>query len=673
MPVTSTPPLPPVQVQAVPQAIPQTPLPPGIPTTPPITQTPPEKVTPIPTEQLKGEGIINLKADRQRFDDERKVFVAEGNVRMTFRGSLLIADRLRVNLLNRYALAEGNVTLTQGKQILKGDRFEYNFVQGEGQIRGAKGDIDLATLGVAQPDPVQLPLPTDISATTNAATPVGELVYGSQPAQGVQATGSQVGISLGSRRNAGRAPGSSFGVQSGSIRQLRFEAESADFYPEGWVARNIRITNDPFSPPELELRARQAKFTKLSPLKDEIRAEKPQLVFDQGFKLPLLRNRVIIDRTERPPGILRFGFDSEDRGGLFVEQSRDLLAGPVQLSITPQFYAQRAIQKGFNADAFGLKAKLVAPLGLRGSIRGRAELTTLDFAKLDDRFRGSLRAQQLIGTHTLSAEASYRDRLFNNSLGFQDVQSSLGLLFFSPGIQLGNSGISLSYQVGYQYITANTDRLDLLDAVRPNDRISLGRWQASVALNKAFTLWQGKPLPATATQGLRYTSVPVVPYLALAVGATGVVNGYSRGGSQNNLSLSTSVLGQFGHSAKDFLDYTAFNVTYSQVLPDGLSPFLFDRAVDTKTLSAGISQQIYGPFRLGFQTLVNLDTRREISTDYILEYSRRSYSLLLRYNPALQLGSIGFRVNEFNWTGGSETFGGSGVSPITNGVQRQSE
>jgi hypothetical protein len=227
--------------------------------------------------------------------------------------------------------------------------------------------------------------------------------------------------------------------------------------------------------------------------------------------------------------------------------------------------------------------------------------------------------------------------------------------------------------VGYQYITANTDRLDLLEPIRPNNRISLGRWQASVALNRGFLLWQGKPLLATQNEGLRYTAVPVVPYLSFTLGATGVTNGYSRGGSQNNLSLSASLLGQFGHSAKDYLDYTAFNLTYSQSLPDGLSPFLFDRAVDTKTLSAGITQQIYGPFRLGFQTLWNVDTRKEISTDYILEYSRRSYSLLLRYNPTLQLGSIGFRINDFNWTGGSEIFGGSGVSPITNGVQRESE
>jgi hypothetical protein len=98
------------------------------------------------------------------------------------------------------------------------------------------------------------------------------------------------------------------------------------------------------------------------------------------------------------------------------------------------------------------------------------------------------------------------------------------------------------------------------------------------------------------------------------------------------------------------------------------SPFLFDRVADTKVLSAGITQQIYGPFRLGIQTYINLDTGNEISTDYLLEYSRRTYNILLRYNPVQQLGSISLRINDFNWTGNPGFFDAPEVRPVRQGV-----
>jgi hypothetical protein len=356
---------------------------------------------------------------------------------------------------------------------------------------------------------------------------------------------------------------------------------------------------------------------------------------------------------------------------VFIERDLSIVpTGPVQFTITPQFFVQRAVQDRRNiGDLFGIRTSLLAPLSPRASIRGEGTLTSLDLTKFETNFRGSLRAQQLIGTHTLALEASYRDRLFNNSLGFQDVQSSLGALFYSPTIQVGKTGISASYQVGYQVVNADTDRADLLPAVREDNRISLGRFQASLALNRPFLLWQGKTLPATAEQGLKYSPVPITPYVGLGLGVTGTTSAYGNGDTQNSVNASVSLFGQFGNFSRPFFDYTAFNLTYTQAFRDGLSPFLFDRIADDRILYAGITQQIYGPFRFGLQTAYNIETGREISTDYILEYNRRAYSVALRYNPVLQLGSISLQISDFNWTGGaSQPFAGSGVRPVQGGV-----
>ena len=51
--------------------------------------------------------------------------------------------------------------------------------------------------------------------------------------------------------------------------------------------------------------------------------------------------------------------------------------------------------------------------------------------------------------------------------------------------------------------------------------------------------------------------------------------------------------------SRNWFDYTGFNVTYAIGTNTGESPFLFDRDVDQQTLALGITQQLYGPIRLG--------------------------------------------------------------------------
>ena len=145
---------------------------------------------------------------------------------------------------------------------------------------------------------------------------------------------------------------------------------------------------------------------------------------------------------------------------------------------------------------------------------------------------------------------------------------------------------------------------------------------------------------------------------------------YSNGDRQQSLRTSVGIQGQIGHFSRKYLDYTGFNITYFQGFLDDESPFLFDRFADQKVLSLGISQQIYGPIRFGVQTSLNLDESDEISTDYVVEYSRRTHNISLRYNPVLQIGSISLRISDFNFRGDPEPFDSNGVRPVIQGVER---
>ncbi|MCJ8280787.1 MAG: DUF3769 domain-containing protein, partial [Rivularia sp. ALOHA_DT_140] len=615
--------------------------------------------------------VIEILADKQIYDENRRVVTAEGNVVVRFDGSVVDADSLQVNIDNLIAVGEGNVAVTRGEQVLRGKRFTYNFIQDVGDLEGGSGEINIAQ--AEQDFAFDSP---DVAAGGVPRRPPSDRIRRNQPLTGVGSPGG-IGFQLGGRR-ARNLPGADAG---GEVRRVRFEAAQVDFYPRGWEAKDVRITNDPFSPPELELRANSVTLNQISPRRDKLRLRKPRLVFDRGLTLGIPGYTRTIDRNQRDatPAPVSFGFDGDERGGFFLERSFRVLNTP-QLSwkVTPQFFAQQAVQNndGNFPALFGLKSSLDANLSTRSNLQAKASLASLDLNELEDNLRSSVRYNYLLGDarnpHRATLEYSYRDRLYNGTLGFQTVQSSFGGVITSPNIPLGKTGLNLRYQAGAQQISANTDRQDLLDIGRSNDRISLGRFQASATIGGGINLWRGKPLPPTATEGLKYTANPVVPYVQAFGSVTGTGTYYSNGDNQNTLTGTIGLQGQFGHFSKKFLDYTGFNISYSQGTNDGLSPFLFDRYVDRKVLTAGITQQLYGPFRLGFQTSINLDTSERASTDYILEYSRRTYGISLRYNPVLELGGISFRISDFNWSGGTDPFSddAGGIKPVVGGVEQ---
>ncbi|MEG4630900.1 DUF3769 domain-containing protein [Microcoleus sp. AR_TQ3_B6] len=642
---------------------PPAPTPKPKPAAPPGVRTPPSgRTVPFPVSPAD---TIEVKADSQEFDDKQQIVTAVGNVVVRFRQTVIDADRAIVNLVTRQVVASGNVAYTRGQQVVRGQQMEFNLGLNAGAVEQASGEIFLPAAG-SELTPT---LPTDISAGTILEQPLSDRITSQQPLRGVKSPGAAtVTIGGGGQLTAPQVVG--------AVNRVRFEAERIELLPDGArVATNIRLTNDPFSPPEFEYRARRATIRRISPTAEELVTTKPRLVFDNRVKIPVYPRRQVFDSRQQNGPCLNFGYDGGDRGGLFAECGFEVLQnGPVRLTLTPQIYLQRVVEKHggnpFSPDSYGLKARLGASLGPRTRLDGSAIFLSLeDFPNLpENSFRGNLRLRQAIGTHSLAAEYSYRDRLFNGSLGYQTVQSSLGAILTSPVIPLSGTGINLSYQAGYQFINADTDRLDLLEPVRENNRIDLGRAQVSVALSRGFNLWQGEPLPRTPTQGLRYTRTPVVPFVQLALGVRGVGTSYSSGDRQNSIAPSVGIQGQFGHFSRPFLDYTGFNVTYTQVGRDGISPFLFDRLVDLRVLSFGLVQQVYGGFRVGFQSAINLESGEAISTNYTLEYSRRSYAIILRFNPERQVGSLTFRISDFNWNGTPQPFSGD-VRTVEGGVR----
>ncbi len=597
---------------------------------------------PSPVSQPPLDEFVQLSADQQEYDTLQRVVTAVGNVLLNYQEAELKADRVQTRVAEQLVVAEGNVQLTRGEQVLQGDRLEYQLDQEQGILFKPRGTIFLPSAG------------TDLSTQTPTSRAIG-----SNPLVPLESTlqRTQSPIVTGAKE---------------SVERLRFEADRIEFTGQNWRAVNIRITSDPFSPPELELRADQAELTRVAAQEDVVVLKRPRLVFDQRISIPVPRSRVVLSGQRQDPFALEIGFDDEDRGGLFLGRRFSLLSRPsFSLSVTPQFFLERAIfDRGFDLtdpDLYGLAIEFGSKIDPQTRFSGFFNLRSVDFANFSDQFRSGLQLQRQFSNHTLSFEAAYRERVLSGSLGDRTIQNRLGAIFSSPTLTLGNSGVELNYRLGAELITAAID-----ESSQPQID-TFGRFQGSASLRKVFPLWTGTTLPPTATEGLRYTPEPVQPYLRLVTSLTGVASGYTSGDTQTTFIGKVQVEGQFGHFSRPYLDYTGFFLGFSQGVLIGESPFIFDRVVDRQVLSVGILQHLYGPIRIGYQTSINLDTGEFFNSDIILDYSRRTYGLSLRYNPNLQVGAILFRINSFNWVSNRDPLNNPEIGVVEAGVEQRNE
>jgi Protein of unknown function (DUF3769) len=604
-------------------------------------------------------GTVELNSEQQEFDNNTQVITATGKVVLRFNQALLYADRLRVDLNTKIATADGNVSLIRGRQILYGEQFEYNFEDDKGTVTSARGDIYQPTLA------------SDLNVIPRVGTslPAGEKPFpepllseslrNNQPLTNITST-SSTGVTIGNEKDIDYQPTLK---PKGTINRLRFQADKIEFVADRVTAAKVRITNDPFSPPELQVKADRAQFKTINTEEDEVTASNARITVENNFDIPLIRDRLVLNKIGKEPNPFGFGFDADERGGFFLENSYyPIFNRQVRLTVTPQYFVQRAVTgfKFFDPSVIGVKANLEANTGPDTTLQASASLAGIKIDNLSNTFRGKAALKQNLNLfsypHLFTGEAVYRDRIFNGSLGFQDVQSSIGGVLTSSIIPIGNTGVNLDYLVGAQVISANTDRPSLLPANRNSDLVVLNRYQTAANLTKSFRLWEGKGLPANQKETYNYSPVPVVPFLQLNTGLQGAYNSYSNGDSQSALGYNVGIQGQIGNFSRSSFDYTGFNLNYFQRFLNNSSPFLFDRFVNNRTLSAGVSQQISGPVRAGIQTSIDLDNSQQISTDYYLEYSRRTYNFIVRYNPTLGLGTIGFRLNDFNWDGITPNF-----------------
>lgn len=486
------------------------------------------------------------------------------------------------------------------------------------------------------------------------------------------------------------------------ITRIRFQSSRITMLGDRWTAAEAAFTNDPFTPANAWTIARQVTAVLDRPSGiTRIKARSSRIVLDQRLSIPAITNTTIGD--EEAQWVL--DTDQQDRDGIYLGYNLPPIRigqnGSLQLQ--PQVLVQRTIEgktgsyilpgAGLGSptveqsikagDAFGLDALLNLPVA---GMQLDADLSLSTFNP--DNFLGGTRSIASLSkplglswapSATASLFGGYRERIYNGSLGVQNLIWSYGarvsggssITLTPPQGSLSNPNASGSAvearQTGpfFQPLSINWGlqsgnyQANLFES---EQLATLWRTNLNISAGTTLQLWQGKArYNGTGTEGLRYSAIPVVPGLGLSMGLAGTLNYYGDGSDQNTLTLwggPSLTLGQF---EKPWFDYTRLAVTVGGTVLSGESPFGFDRAVDLRTISFNAAQQIYGPLVIEGGATFNIDPNSEFygesSYSYVeVKLQRRSYEIGVYYSPYDGIGGIRLKLNDFNFTGTGSPF-----------------
>ena len=462
---------------------------------------------------------------------------------------------------------------------------------------------------------------------------------------------------------------------SGTISRWRMQANRLTVTPKGWQTDRAAFTNDPYTPAQSWVDASGVVAHQEANGDLVIQAKSNQLILEDRLPIPLQRNqRFEKDREVENRWVM--AVDSEDRDGFYLGYNlKPLEVGKRgTLNLQPQFMVRRALDGTTSSyvlpgtpigsspksqptrigDLFGLLARFdTRVLGLNIDVVG--DFSTFDPSNFANGTRswGNLsRSFQmpLIGRTTARGFAAYRYRVWNGSLGEQDVYSALGASLEQTRDlpNLGKITNRMFWRAGFgnfQGTDFNTVNLAEL-------------WRANVygSINSRLQLWTGKALNPGTELATRFSPTPIVPGLALNTNLNLNLAYYGDGSSQQAISISGGPTLTLGHLQKNFLDYTQFTVTGGGTLRQGVSPFSFDRIVDLSTIGLGLTQQLVGPLMLSGGIGVNTDPNSEFFGDVVdsyveLRWQRRAYELAVYYSPYQGIGGVRVKLNDFNFRG----------------------
>ena len=462
---------------------------------------------------------------------------------------------------------------------------------------------------------------------------------------------------------------------AGTVSRWRFQAATLSLTPEGWRGDRVAFSNDPFTPAQSWVDAEGVEARLRTNGDTVIQAKRNRLILEDRLPIPLQSNLVFKKKRDVDNRWV-LASDGTDRDGFYIGNKLKpiKLGASALLELQPQFMVQRALngsttsyvlpgQPAGNApssqptqigDLFGLVARLRGPLlGFNSDITLNA--STLDPSNFANGTRswGELNRPitlPLLGEITTRFYGAYRYRIWNGSLGEQDIYSAIGVSLEQTKDLPNLGAIRNNY---YARIGYGTFQGNLYQSTTTG---SFSRSSLFASLNSSLPIWTGQPLDPSLASTYPYSPVPIVPGLSLSTNLSVSLFNYSDGNVQNSYSISGGPTLTLGHFTKPFLDYTQITITGGGSRRTGQRPLSFDQLVDLGTIGVGLTQQLAGPLVFNGGIGLNIDPNSpyygNVTGSFVeLRWQRRSYELGVYYSPYEKIGGVRVKLHDFNFDG----------------------
>ena len=608
---------------------------------------------------------LKLLADRQ-YDLNEKIFVAEGNIKVSLKGAILKADRIEFDRLKKTLFATGNVTLIKDNQYFQATSLFYDFINESGVLKNVYGVIDIESIS------------NDLSLLSSDEELIESKEEISQmPIKNIKLKGGYR-IVAGSITSQSKII-SRDNINDSTINRWRIQSLKIKINPNGWSSDEIIFTNDPLNPAQTSINAKDVVATKDENDSTLISIGKSRLIIEDRVSIPYKRNSKFSFGDGEKLG-WALGLDFKDRDGLFISKQLQPidLNDNLELSLQPQFLFQRAIRGETNSyispgssflsdkvlsttntfDLFGLNADLKGQK-YNWDLELSANISTFNSKRFSDgaRYTGrlskdfSFKEDQEISASIFTA---YRYKAWNGSLGESEIHYALGTYLEKKGeINLKKSKHEYDLRLG----TANYEA----ESSYNKKLINLSKTNIFSSLKSIYPIWTANKKSDFKKLSYRYSPVPISSRLSFNTELNSSYSIYGDHNSQALFSLAAGPALTIGNFEKPFFDFTRVSIMPGITIKDGASPFKFDNEVDLRTLKIEFDQQIVGPLLLSSNFEYNIDSRsynykKSLSSQTALIIHRRSYEFGIFYQPHEQTGGIMFRLNGFSFNQSGSPF-----------------
>ncbi|WP_269604411.1 DUF3769 domain-containing protein [Prochlorococcus marinus] len=595
---------------------------------------------------------LKIFADKQ-YDYDQNIYLAEGNVKALINGGILRSDLLSYDKSTGILFAEGDIRFRKGEQYFMAKEFKFNLLNKQGIIKDVYGILDVRNVL----NDLKIDASSNKIKSRNITSYKGKNTYD----DGIEFAFGNIKLLENKVTRSNKS--------IGSINNWRFKSNLINIEESGWSSNRIIFTNDPFDP-------HQISFEGIDVIAEEdddgtllITSSKTNLILENRTKI-FLGKRIFGDKKKKKSKF-KFIFDGKDRDGLVLARRINTKTiNNIELDFQPQFLINRAIlgktysyensqNKNIKfSDLFGLNIKLKA-INKNWSLESQNDLSTLNNSRFFSGLRHSSSFRRyfrmpILEDSNFNVFTTYRSRAWNGTIGETEIKSAFGGFIektkFFKTVDVKNN---LNIRIGSAKYEA--------EKLENSEIISLWRSSIFASLFSEYSIWKSNPKNLDKKNELLLSPVLINPELVFRTNINSAYFNYDNVSDQGFLQLSLGPEIRLGTLERNFLDYTKISVMPGVKIKFGNSPFKFDNAIDLKTLSISLMQQVYGPLMFDVVSNLNIDNGSKNYGEYFdtklgLLLHQRSYECGIYYHPNNDAGGIYFRINGFKF--------GNSVNPV---------